>query len=104
MKRNLVTIIAAIATMLTLAISANANENIKIMINGEEVISDVAPLTMPVYSEGKHIGDRVMVPIRAISEKLNFDVYWNQANKGINIYKSEKSAYTLATEIYSLTK
>lgn len=25
-------------------------------------------------------------------------------NKGINIYKSEKSAYTLATEIYSLTK
>ena len=87
MKKIFMTMVTVFVLSVVFMTSASADENIKIMINGEEVISDVAPLTMPVYSEGKHIGDRVMVPIRAISEKLNFDVYWNQANKGINIYR-----------------
>lgn len=87
MKKFMMVIMSALALCIALAASAYADEGIKIVINGEEIVSDVAPMTMPVYVEGKHSGDRVMVPIRAISEKLNFDVAWNQETKGITIYR-----------------
>lgn len=87
MKKFVTAIMSVLTLSLALTASAHADEGIKIMINGEEAVSDVAPMTMPVYTDGEYVGDRVMVPIRAISEKLNFDVYWNGNDKGITIYR-----------------
>jgi len=48
--------------------AAEAEQVIKIFINGNEIYSDVQPII---------INDRTMVPIRAISEGLGMDVEWN---------------------------
>lgn len=45
------------------------NDKITVTLDGEEVEFD----QQPIMAEG----DRVMVPIRSIFEKLGYDVYWN---------------------------
>ncbi|MEA4815865.1 MAG: copper amine oxidase N-terminal domain-containing protein [Lachnospiraceae bacterium] len=48
-----------------------------IMVNGKKTALDVAP---------KIIGDRAMVPARAISESLGASVTWNEGTKSVGIY------------------
>lgn len=65
-----------------------AEEEISIVVNGEKLVTDVPPAKYPVYSEnGYYVGDRVMVPIRAISEKLNCDVHWDDKTHGVTLYR-----------------
>ncbi|MBE7026643.1 MAG: hypothetical protein E7410_03660 [Ruminococcaceae bacterium] len=65
-----------------------SEEAITVMVNGETLESDVPAQTLPVYDEqGGYVGDRVMVPLRAISEKLNADVYWDDETCGITLYR-----------------
>ncbi len=67
---------------------AFAEENITVLVNGDPVVFDVPPQKLPVYDEaGEYVGDRVMIPLRAVSEALNCDVYWNGATEGITIYR-----------------
>lgn len=67
-----------------------AEDEITVMVNGEKLISDVPAQSIKVTDEsGNYVGDRTMLPIRAISEKLNCDVYWNAETKGITIYRKD---------------
>jgi len=74
-------IIAAVIIVFTAVsfigpITADAQQVIKIFINGSEVYSDVQPII---------INSRTMVPIRAISEGLGMDVEWDALNRHVII-------------------
>lgn len=53
-------------------------ENIKLVVNGK--IMEISPIMM---------NDRVLVPIRTISEALKSDVAWDQENKAVTIFDGE---------------
>ncbi len=90
MKR-IITFLIAFAMLFSMSLITLAEESgINIVINGEKITTDVAPREMPVYNNGEYVGDRVMVPIRAISEALNCDVYWEDSSKSIIIYRNNK--------------
>lgn len=59
-------------------ISSNviAQRNIKITLNGKEIKTDAAPFIK---------NNRTLVPIRFISEALNYDVKWNEKAQTVNI-------------------
>ncbi len=59
-----------------------ASRDIKILVNGEEVKSDV----MPVIEN-----NRTLVPIRVISESLGYVVFWNDDNREVKITKDDKN-------------
>lgn len=60
-----------------LSVSANS---IKIMVDGSELVCDPAAY---LYN------DRVLVPVRAISEAFAFNVDWNEANQLVTISNSD---------------
>ncbi len=63
-------------------------EEITVLVNGDPIISDVPAQKLPVYAEnGEYTGDRVMLPLRAVGEKLNCDVAWNEENEGVLLYR-----------------
>lgn len=67
---------------------AFAEEPVSILINGEPLVTDVPAQELPVYDEaGDYVGDRVMVPLRAVGEALNCDVHWIEENQGILLYR-----------------
>ncbi|UHR03409.1 copper amine oxidase N-terminal domain-containing protein [Peptoniphilus sp. GNH] len=60
---------------------AFAARDIKIVVRGNEVKSDV----MPLIKNG-----RTLVPIRVISESLGYDVFWDNAHREVQISKDAK--------------
>jgi NPCBM/NEW2 domain/Copper amine oxidase N-terminal domain len=64
------------AFFLGIAFSAYAENNIKIIVNGQQVISDVQPF----IQDG-----RTMVPLRVISEALGATVAWDQETQTVTI-------------------
>ena len=54
---------------------------IKIHINGEYIRPDSNPVI---------VDDRVLVPIRAVAEKLEYKVGWEPENRQVDIYNGEK--------------
>lgn len=82
MKKKLVISLFAIVIALTAAVGmVFAKGAIKIVVNGEQIKSDVAP---------QMSNNRVMVPISFISKALGADVSWDQKNQTVSI-KSNKS-------------
>ncbi|MFG1735303.1 copper amine oxidase N-terminal domain-containing protein [Paenibacillus sp. 843] len=82
MKKKLLISLFAIIIALTTAVGmAFAKGAIKIVVNGEEIKSDVAP---------QMSNNRVMVPISFISKALDANVSWDQKNQTVSI-KSSKS-------------
>ncbi|NMW84701.1 copper amine oxidase N-terminal domain-containing protein [Peptoniphilus sp. AGMB00490] len=63
-------------------VDAQSKDDIKIEINGKEVVSDVAPFID---------NDRTLVPIRVISENLGYHVDWNNQNRKVVVKNSDKS-------------
>lgn len=78
MKRKLFAALAAV--MAATAVSAYAQTDIKIKINGEEL-----ECNPPAVVEN----DRLLVPMRAIFEKLKAQVNWDDETKTITAAKSE---------------
>lgn len=77
-----VMVVLALLGMLLLSEVAYANaEKISIIVNGQEIIPDVAP---------QLITGRTMVPARYIAEPLGATVEWDAANNAVIIYESEK--------------
>lgn len=73
---------------------AFAEESISVQVNGEPLVFDVAPIKRPVYDDSNnYVGDRVMIPLRAVGEALNCDVHWVEDNEGIVLYR--KNTLTL---------
>ncbi len=88
MKKIVSFILVLMLVLSTMAFTVLADGEITVMVNGEKLETDVPAQPMPVYDEsGNYVGDRVMVPIRAISEKLNCDVAWDPETHGITLYR-----------------
>lgn len=60
-----------------------SGEQIKLIINNKEIQSDVSP---------QIINDRVLVPVRVISENLNCDVQWDEINQQVVITSRDNVA------------
>lgn len=72
-----------------IAFGAYAQDSIKIIVNGRQITSEVAPF----IKEG-----RTMVPLRVISEALGADVTWDQATGTVTIMTKITSAGTDKSE------
>lgn len=82
-----------IVFLLIVNVSAKTN-GIKIRINNKEISSDVSPFI---------VNDRVLVPIRAISENLGYNVNWRDDNKYVTVYDGDNlPASSLILTITSL--
>ncbi|MEE0944175.1 MAG: peptidylprolyl isomerase [Clostridia bacterium] len=91
MRKILVWLLVCINTFICIAMPIYAQSEIKVTVNGELVVSDVPAKTFSVYDEeGNYVGDRVMLPLRAVAEKLNADVYWDGETSGIVLYKKNR--------------
>ncbi|MFX4262639.1 stalk domain-containing protein [Pelotomaculum propionicicum] len=80
MKARLFAPLVIMALVLVIAISAYAENDIKLIVNGQQVISDVQPF----IQDG-----RTMVPLRVISEALGADVAWDQETQTVTIVTKE---------------
>lgn len=78
-----------LAVLICLTVPAFAEDEIKVTVNGEALNFDVPPCSVPVYNEGNYVGERIMLPVRAICEKLNADVYWDAEKQGITVYRKD---------------
>lgn len=88
MRKIISILLVAVITVLCGVSAVYAESEISVNVNGVKVESDVAPKTLPVYDEsGNYVGDRVMLPLRAVAEKLNADVYWDGTTSGIVLYR-----------------
>lgn len=66
--------------------------NVNVSINGEEIKSDV-PATI--------INGRTLVPVRAISENMGAEVFWDSDTQSIDIIKNDKSINLIIGNINS---
>ncbi|MGE7828873.1 copper amine oxidase N-terminal domain-containing protein [Paenibacillus sp. NPDC093718] len=82
MKKKLIISLFAIVIALTATVGmAFAKGTIKIVVNGKQIKTDVAP---------QMSNNRVMVPISVISKALGANVSWDQKNQTVSI-KSSRS-------------
>lgn len=68
--------------LITNVSAANVKNDIKIEIDGKNVISDVAPFIEK---------DRTLVPIRVISENLGYEVGWDNNTRKVTVKNNEKT-------------
>ncbi|MEW6172953.1 MAG: stalk domain-containing protein [Bacillota bacterium] len=73
--------VLAVVTLLALGLaSATAAQNIRILVNGKEIVSDVPPQV---------VKGRALVPLRVISEALGADVSWGDTSNTVTVTTSE---------------
>lgn len=78
---NFFSLFLTLAILLTICtIPVTASDNIKVLLNGEELMFDVPP---------QLINDRTMVPMRVIFEALGADVHWIDTEQMILAVKNE---------------
>ena len=88
MKKIVSFILVLMLVLSSMAFTVLADSRITVKVNGEILETDVPAQVLPVYdAAGNYVGDRTMVPIRAISEKLNCDVAWDETTRGITLYR-----------------
>lgn len=68
--------------LITNVSAANVKNDIKIEIDGKNVISDVSPFIER---------DRTLVPIRVISENLGYEVGWDNNTRKVTVKNNEKT-------------
>ncbi|HOQ09731.1 MAG TPA: copper amine oxidase N-terminal domain-containing protein, partial [Syntrophomonadaceae bacterium] len=76
MKKRWLILIAVVVLICGLAAATWADQPIKLVVNGQEIKSDVPP---------QIIGDRTMVPVRWIAEALGAEVEWDAASRTVII-------------------
>jgi hypothetical protein len=82
MKRFSQVAAAALLALATFAQPAMAAESqIKVLVTGSELGADVAPFIE---------NDRTLVPLRALSEKLGFQIGWDEAERKITLTREAK--------------
>ena len=86
-------IFLAISVALLCVIGASANNDIKVIINGVEIGFDVPP---------QIIGDRTMVPMRAVFEALGAKVEW-VADMRLVLATHGTCIITMPVDAYSFT-
>lgn len=68
--------------LLSNVLAAESTKDIKIEIDGKNVISDVAPFIN---------NERTLVPIRVISENLGYNVNWDNNSRKVTVKNSDKT-------------
>ena len=86
MKKTLVIVLALVMILLA-AYAVVASDPIKIVVNGKEIVSDVAP---------QIIEGRTMVPIRVVAEALDLDVKWDSTAN--TVFITSKTSPTQPTQ------
>lgn len=77
MKKKLFISLLAVVFSFSIVVGlAFSKGNIKIVVNSQQVTSDVAP---------QMVNNRVMVPISVVSKALGINVDWNQKNQTVTI-------------------
>lgn len=76
MKKKWLAVVIVAVLICGLAAAAWADQPIKLVVNGQEIKSDVPP---------QIIGDRTMVPVRWIAEALGAEVEWDAASRTVII-------------------
>jgi len=83
MKKRIGVLTAAVMLLTVIAsASALAEQDIRIMVNGEWVVTDRAPFIE---------NDRTLVPVRGIFEKLGAEVKWTQQEQLVEIAAGDMS-------------
>ncbi len=80
--KKLLSIILSLAMLLPCMTATAKTDDIKVMLDGKQVQFDVAPIIE---------NDRVLVPLRAISEALNCNVEWDGKTHTVTITSSAKT-------------
>ena len=75
-----ISLVLVLGLIWSVAPLVSANDSVKVMLNGEHIAFDQAP----VVENG-----RVLVPIRAVCEALGADVYWRGSDQTVWIIKNE---------------
>ncbi|MBC7324447.1 MAG: copper amine oxidase N-terminal domain-containing protein [Moorella sp. (in: Bacteria)] len=79
MRKKWLGIASAFALAVILAVSAKADDPIRLYVNGREIQPDVPP---------QLIGGRTMVPVRWVAEALGADVQWDEAKRAVVVNSS----------------
>ncbi len=74
---KLLSLVLSLVLLATFSQSALADANIEIYVNGEQLLSDVAP----IIEDGS-----TLVPVRVITEKLGALVEWDATDRRVDIY------------------
>lgn len=74
-----------IGFLLATTVGVTASSNIRLIINGQEIVSDVPP---------QLIEGRVMVPARFIAEPLGATVEWNEEKNAVIITNKSETVNT----------
>ncbi len=78
MKMKSLVVVSAAVLICIFAAAALASNPIKLLVNGQEIVSDVPP---------QIVDNRTMVPVRWIAEALGAEVEWDEENQVVNINK-----------------
>lgn len=81
MRKNIITLFILITLAFT-TMAVYANNDIKVVLNGEKLVFDVPPTT---------IQNRTMVPVRKIFESLGAKVSWDEATGTVTGTKGDKT-------------
>lgn len=80
MRRFVTLFMTLLFVMLPVLAHADSGQ-IQLVVNGTPVVTDVPPVVE---------NDRTLVPIRALSETLGFEVDWDDANRAVTLAKGEQ--------------
>ena len=82
MKKRITTLLLAIAIVLSLSTTAFADRPIKVLVGGEELITDVAAIA---------INGRTMLPLRAVFESIGATVNYVAAEQKVIATKGDRT-------------
>jgi len=83
--KKIISVLMCLTAFLSFAVTGNAESDVKILLDGNEVQSDVAPFIQ---------NDRTMVPARAIFEAMGAQVTWDAENKTVLMVRQKDSEFT----------
>ncbi|MFA7636315.1 MAG: copper amine oxidase N-terminal domain-containing protein [Monoglobales bacterium] len=92
MKKRIFT--AALVFVVALSMSLNVFAASRIFLDLEEVVTDTPP---------QIIIDRTMVPVRAISEMIGYDVEWLDEKKQVEIWEPSRQHPTIIMQVGNTT-
>lgn len=79
LEKAFLTLIFVLGALLLYSPLANAESAIRIFLNGKEIYCDVPPAIQ---------NNRVLVPVRAISEGMGYYVFWDQVNQTVLVNRT----------------
>ena len=83
--KKIISVLMCLTAFVSFAVTGNAESDVKILLDGNEVKSDVAPFIQ---------NDRTMVPARAIFEAMGAQVTWDAENKTVLMVRQKDSEFT----------